>query len=122
MQQTHTRGASIDVDDSRLLKKLKTKHTQEALDPSSSFADSLLDDATVNRLSTSYRESKPYLHAVVDKLFQDDLLSKVKDECLGELSFTEKETDIYKVSSKNIEVLSSLISVPGYCRFIRQAI
>ena len=33
----------------------------------------------------------------VDKLVRDDLLLGVKDECLSELSFTEKETDIYKV-------------------------
>lgn len=79
-------------DDSRLKKKAKKKHVHK-LD----FAEGLLDDANVARLNSEYRESKPFLHAVVDKLFQDDLLTRVKDECLKELCFTEKQTDIYRV-------------------------
>ncbi|EJD00945.1 uncharacterized protein FOMMEDRAFT_147631 [Fomitiporia mediterranea MF3/22] len=65
--------------------------------PKDYFADGVLDVSNVDRLKASYRSSEPFLHAVIDKLFQNDLLSKVKDECVGELSFTEKETDIYKV-------------------------
>lgn len=61
------------------------------------FADGLLDEETTDRLNREYRRSKPFLHAVVDQLFQDDLLTSVKDECLRELSFTEKQTDIYRV-------------------------
>ena len=61
------------------------------------FAGGVLGSDNIQRLASSYRSSDPYLHVVVEKLFQDDLLSKVKDECIGELSFTEKETDIYKV-------------------------
>ena len=40
----------------------------------------------------SYRK-----HIVIDKIFTENLLTKVKDEILEHLSFTEKETDIYKV-------------------------
>ena len=61
------------------------------------FAPDLLDADNVDRLAASYASSEPFKHAVVEKLFRDDFLQKVKDECLSELHFTEKETDIYKV-------------------------
>jgi hypothetical protein len=48
-------------------------------------------------MAASYASSEPFKHALVEKLFRDDFLQKVKDECLSELHFTEKETDIYKV-------------------------
>lgn len=34
---------------------------------------------------------------MIDKLFQESLLTRVKDEIVEHLSFTEKETDIYRV-------------------------
>ena len=87
-------------------KRLKTSHKQ--VDHTACFADDLLSEASVKNLSGSYKQSGPFLHVVVDKLLQHDLLSKVKDECLGELSFSEKETDIYKVSlgSRTLHVCS----------------
>ncbi|KAL5488259.1 NUA3_1 [Sanghuangporus weigelae] len=96
------RATSISSSDKPFPKKLKTSHSElngVADDPSlrACFADGVLDAQNIQRLAESYRSSEPYLHAVLDKLFKDDLLSKVKDECIGELSFTEKETDIYKV-------------------------
>ena len=63
------------------------------------FANNIFDHNYISLLSSAYRTSEPYKHAIVDKLFQDDLLVNVKDECLSQLSFTEKETDIYKVWS-----------------------
>ncbi|KAF9534634.1 Oxoglutarate and iron-dependent oxygenase degradation C-term-domain-containing protein [Crepidotus variabilis] len=67
-------------------------------DPTPYFANDLFDHSNIARLNSDYLESKPFKYAIAEKLFQDDLLRKVKDECLGELSFTEKETDIYKVN------------------------
>ena len=61
------------------------------------FAPDLLDADNVDSLTTSYAEGEPFKHALVGKLFRDEFLQKVKDECLSELHFTEKETDIYKV-------------------------
>jgi hypothetical protein len=61
------------------------------------FAPDLFDVIHVGRLTASYSTSEPFKHALIQKLFQDDLLQQVKDECLSELHFTEKETDIYKV-------------------------
>ena len=67
------------------------------------FAPDLLEKDNVDRLATSYASNEPFKHALVDKLFRDDFLQKVKDECLSELHFTEKETDIYKVRFIHIE-------------------
>lgn len=98
-------------DIARLKKKQKRKHVHK-----SDFAEGLFDDANVNRLNSEYHESKPFLHAVVDKLFQDDLLSLVKDECLKELCFTEKQTDIYRVRWFTLHVayrVNSISSLSG---------
>ena len=62
------------------------------------LATGLLKKENVERLRQEYADSQPYKHARIETLFQDDLLRKVKDECLTHLSFTEKETDIYRVS------------------------
>lgn len=88
-------------------KKIKTAHVQLAPNPPVSpyseevvaqFAPELFDHTTISKLHSAYDASEPFKHALVEKLFQDDLLKKVKDECLSELNFTEKQTDIYKVS------------------------
>ena len=63
------------------------------------LASGLLSDENVNRLRQEYANSQPFKYARVETLFQDDLLRRVKDECLSHLSFTEKETDIYRVSA-----------------------
>ncbi|GLB34100.1 putative oxoglutarate and iron-dependent oxygenase degradation C-term [Lyophyllum shimeji] len=67
-------------------------------DPTSQFMDGLFDHHTTAKLHASYVANQPFKYTVVEKLFQDELLKKVKDECLSELNFTEKETDIYKVN------------------------
>ncbi|KAF9645999.1 nuclear protein, partial [Thelephora ganbajun] len=58
----------------------------------------LLNEENVERLRQEYTNNEPFKYARVETLFQDDLLRKVKDECLTHLSFTEKETDIYRVN------------------------
>ena len=65
----------------------------------SCFAPDLFDAENVGKLAASYSKSEPFKHALIEKLFRDDLLQQVKDECLSELHFTEKETDIYKVGN-----------------------
>lgn len=62
------------------------------------FAPSLLADSTRSRLRDSYAASQPYKHAVLDALIDDSLLRAAREEIIAELSFTEKETDIYKVN------------------------
>ena len=104
------------------LKRLKTTHVSPSETPSpptaaetaaiapslinidtdtglaSQFAHEIFNHNYIAKLHTDYLDSNPFKHAVVEKLFQDDLLVKVKDECLR-LNFTEKETDIFKVCS-----------------------
>lgn len=66
-------------------------------DPETHFASELFSPNNIHRLHMEYVSSEPFRHVIVEKLFQDELLKKVKDEALSELSFSEKETDIYKV-------------------------
>lgn len=105
MPGTHLRNES--TEGGPLAKKLKSGHAAESSTSDAPFATGLLENANVERLQASYRESQPYRHVVVDKLFQEDLLSRVKDECINELSFTEKETDIYKASCATLISLHS---------------
>ena len=67
-------------------------------DLASQFAPEIFNHNYIAKLHTEYLDSNPFKHAVIEKLFEDDLLLKVKDECLR-LNFTEKETDIFKVCS-----------------------
>ncbi|KAG9101990.1 hypothetical protein FS749_000555 [Ceratobasidium sp. UAMH 11750] len=61
------------------------------------FYPGLLDEPSVVSLNAQYAASQPYKHAIIPKLFSDELLRNVKDEILENVRFTEKETDIYKV-------------------------
>ncbi|KAG5648808.1 hypothetical protein DXG03_000157 [Asterophora parasitica] len=112
MARAHHRSPSPDS----AKKRLKTSHptskgtngsastaakpslSSQTVDPASQFANDLFDHNNAAKLHAGYAANEPFKYAVVEKLFQDELLKKVKDECLSELSFTEKETDIYKVN------------------------
>ncbi|KAJ7068716.1 nuclear protein [Mycena amicta] len=104
MAKTHRRDSSAERNDSSsssLIKKLKSSHVSPPsapADPTPHFSTGLLDHCNIAQLHSGYTTNEPFKYSVVEKLFQDDLLQKVKDECLSELSFTEKETDIYKVN------------------------
>lgn len=64
----------------------------------SSFAPSLLSEERQKSFQQSYASSQPYRHAVINELLSDELLRKAREEIVNGLSFTEKETDIYKVN------------------------
>ncbi|KAF7294354.1 Nuclear protein [Mycena chlorophos] len=104
MARTHRRDSSAERADSSssLIKKLKSSHVSSPNghleDPTPHFAEGLLDHCNISQLNSIYTTSEPFKYSVVEKLFQDELLQKVKDECMSELSFTEKETDIYKIN------------------------
>ncbi|KAJ7682321.1 nuclear protein, partial [Mycena polygramma] len=111
MARTHRRDSAASQNDSSgLVKKLKSSHVSAAAgacpkgsadgpaDPKPHFADDLMDHTNIAQLHSVYDSNEPFKYAIVEKLFQDELLQKVKDECLSELNFTEKETDIYKVN------------------------
>ncbi|KAJ7797336.1 nuclear protein [Mycena olivaceomarginata] len=153
MARTHRRSSSPDQNDSStLIKKLKSSHVStaaggaattnghangSATDPTSNFADGILAHTSIAQLNAGYASNGPFKYAIVEKLFQDDLLQKVKDECMSELNFTEKETDIYKVnqtgdlaslnylSSEQISLLPNLLTLrdalysPVFRNFLR---
>ena len=102
MVRSHERSPSPTGSSDSLLKRLKTTHSTnpDAGGPLAQFADGVLDPDNSQELRTTYMANEPFKYCVLDKLFQDHLLENVKDECLKELSFTEKETDIYKVCKK----------------------
>lgn len=52
----------------------------------------------VQQTKEAFATSTPYLHAVLQDLVQPELLKKVRQEVLSQLHYTEKETDIYRVS------------------------
>jgi hypothetical protein len=111
MARTRERSRSPDPHQPLSPKRFKASHptgsrlesikpAQLIKDAASKFHHGLFDHQNISRHHSSYESSGPFKHAVVDKLFQDELLKNVKDECLTQLSFTEKETDIYKVCLK----------------------
>ena len=83
------------------------------------LATGLLTEENIQRLRKEYANNEPYKYARVETLFQDDLLKKVKEECLTHLSFTEKETDIYRVSGAFCSCLiydpASLFGIFTFC-------
>ena len=104
MVKTHPRSPSPEEPKASGMKRPKIGHESSSKpvqptpqDLAACFAPDLFDETHVGGLAASYSTSEPFKHALVQKLFQDDLLQQVKDECLSELHFTEKETDIYKV-------------------------
>jgi hypothetical protein len=113
MPRTRNRSPSpVHQDAGPLVKRLKTAYSSSSATPAintesliisgdttPSFAKTLFDHNNIARLNSDYHQATPFKYAVVEKMFQEDLLRKVKDECLSELSFTGKETDIYKVAS-----------------------
>ncbi|EED13271.1 oxidoreductase, putative [Talaromyces stipitatus ATCC 10500] len=63
----------------------------------SRFRDGLFDPAELEKYTKSYAASGPYKHGVISPLIAPDLLRSVRNEIEQNLSFTEKETDIYKI-------------------------
>ncbi|KAL2365220.1 hypothetical protein RJZ56_001838 [Blastomyces dermatitidis] len=63
----------------------------------SRFREGLLDRATLEQYKQSYAASAPYKHGVISPLINPTLLRSVRTEIQEHLSFTEKETDIYKI-------------------------
>lgn len=98
MASTKTRTRSFDgTETSQASKKIKQTHLNPIELFTDAFFPNILNPPSSAGLREDYAHSTPYKHAVIGSLFDEDLLQKVQNEILGELSFTEKETDIYKV-------------------------
>ena len=61
------------------------------------FHPELFDPKTLQSYKTAYANSKPYKHGVIPSLIQPTLLRDVRSEITSHISFTPKETDIYKI-------------------------
>ena len=88
MARSHPRSSS--PEDTKV-KRLKTLHVA----PEDYLTPGLLH-SSVGVLHSTYVSNTPYKYAIIERLFRDELLKQVKDECLEQLHFTEKQTDIYK--------------------------
>jgi Rps23 Pro-64 3,4-dihydroxylase Tpa1-like proline 4-hydroxylase len=51
----------------------------------------------LEKYTSEYAGSTPYKHSVINGLIDDKLLRSVRDEICANVSFTPKETDIYKI-------------------------
>lgn len=61
------------------------------------FREGLFDQKVLDSYTKAYAESSPYKHSVINGLVDDSLLRNVRDEIRENVSFTPKETDIYKI-------------------------
>ena len=64
--------------------------------PNETFLPQLLEQS--EKFANEYVESTPFKHVVIPKLLDSELLEKAKEEIISQLSWTTKETDIYKVN------------------------
>ncbi|KAH7064522.1 Oxoglutarate and iron-dependent oxygenase degradation C-term-domain-containing protein [Macrophomina phaseolina] len=85
----------------------------------SNFRKGLFDTKVLEDYQKQYAESQPYKHAVIQNLVDPQLLRNVRDEIRQHISFTPKETDIYKIHQSgdlaNLDGLddSSLAKLPS---------
>ncbi|KAI1760353.1 oxygenase-like protein [Hypoxylon sp. FL1150] len=61
------------------------------------FRKGLFDKDELNKYTQGYAASTPYKHSVIPQLIDDKLLRSVRNEIRDNVSFTPKETDIYKI-------------------------
>ncbi|KAF8542990.1 Oxoglutarate and iron-dependent oxygenase degradation C-term-domain-containing protein [Trichophaea hybrida] len=68
-----------------------------AEDIKAAFRPNLFDEAVLKEYNEQYLTSGPYRHVIIPTLISPPLLHAVKSEILSHLSFTPKETDIYRL-------------------------
>lgn len=61
------------------------------------FRKGLFEKDVLDNYTSEYAASSPYKHSVISGLIDDKLLRNVRDEIRDNVSFTPKETDIYKI-------------------------
>ncbi|KAH6898650.1 Oxoglutarate and iron-dependent oxygenase degradation C-term-domain-containing protein [Thelonectria olida] len=61
------------------------------------FRKGLFGKDVLDSYTDQYAQSGPYKHAVINGLVDDSLLRSVRNEIKANVSFTPKETDIYKI-------------------------
>ncbi|KAK4451472.1 putative PKHD-type hydroxylase [Podospora aff. communis PSN243] len=81
-------------------KKPVKKRSKNALtdeEAKARFRKGLFDKSVLAKYTAGYASSSPYKHSVIHELVDDSLLRKVRNEIKANVSFTPKETDIYKI-------------------------
>ena len=77
----------------------------------SCFRPDLFLPTTLDSYTKTYTTSQPYPHAVIPSLIDPPLLKSVREEITAHISFTLKETDIYRIhQSGDLANLSNLDS------------
>ena len=77
----------------------------------SCFRKDLFTTSTLTSYKASYQSSQPFLHGVIPSLISEPLLESVRHEITTHISFTLKETDIYRIhQSGDLANLSNLDS------------
>ncbi|KAJ9137906.1 Oxygenase-like protein [Pleurostoma richardsiae] len=82
------------------IKKPVKKRSKNALtneEAQKRFRKGLFDQKVLKTYTSEYAESSPYKHSVITGLIDDKLLRSVREEIRNNVSFTPKETDIYKI-------------------------
>jgi prolyl 3-hydroxylase /prolyl 3,4-dihydroxylase len=98
---------AADESSTSLSKKRNIEGTTSSI--RTAFRSDLFDEPIVNSYRAGYDKSGPYPHAVVSSLIQDGLLRRVRSEISEHISFTLKETDIYRIhQSGDLANLSKL--------------
>ncbi|KAI0013420.1 Oxoglutarate and iron-dependent oxygenase degradation C-term-domain-containing protein [Xylariaceae sp. FL0662B] len=83
------------VDHKPSKKKSKTSLPDE--EAKKRFRKGLFDKKVLEEYTQGYAKSTPYKHSVIHELIDDKLLRTVREEIKSNVSFTPKETDIYKI-------------------------
>ncbi|KAI1341491.1 2-oxoglutarate and Fe(II) dioxygenase domain-containing protein 1 [Xylariaceae sp. FL0016] len=78
-------------------KKSKPYANLSEQDAKKRFRKGLFDKKILDKYTSDYATSSPYKHSVIHELIDDSLLRSVRDEIKDNVSFTPKETDIYKI-------------------------
>ncbi|KAF7508964.1 hypothetical protein GJ744_008520 [Endocarpon pusillum] len=96
MKRKYEAETSTSDGESQPFKKahLSSTHT---LGIHSHFHPALFEPKTLTTYQAAYQDSHPYRHGVIPALISDALLRSVRTEILTHISFTPKETDIYKI-------------------------
>ncbi|MCJ1434689.1 hypothetical protein MMC27_004058 [Xylographa pallens] len=75
----------------------KRRNTTVIEDYRNRFRPGLFDQISLEDERQNYTNSSPYRYGVISQLIEPNLLKHVRQEILENLSFTPKETDIYKI-------------------------
>ncbi|CAN8098688.1 unnamed protein product [Discula destructiva] len=75
----------------------RAKSSLSADEAKARFRKGLFSQEQLDEYTSGYAQSSPYKHSVITGLIDDSLLRNVRTEIRDNVSFTPKETDIYKI-------------------------